>query len=66
MKLQISTKDHGVITSDSNSVSSDNLCLLINDALTNEGYLRFLVNGVMTTVPHGVLNTSIIKIVEES
>ncbi len=64
MKLQISTKDHGVITSDETDKSLHEIHVLIDKALTDNGYLRFYVKGVFTVVPHDVLNTSIIKIIE--
>jgi hypothetical protein len=64
MKLQISTKDHGVITSDELTSTVNGLHNNISKALTGEGYLQFHVNNVITTIPYGVLNTSIIKIIE--
>lgn len=47
MKLQISTKDHGVITSDETDKSLNEICALIDKALTDNGYLRFYVKGVL-------------------
>lgn len=64
MKLRICTNDHGVITSDETDKSLNEICALIDKALTDNGYLRFYVKGVFTVVPYGVLNTSIIKIIE--
>jgi hypothetical protein len=64
MKLQISTKDHGVITSDELASTINGLHTTVSKALTGEGYLQFHVNNVVTTVPYGVLGTSIIKIIE--
>lgn len=64
MKLQISTKDHGVITSDELSQSAANLQQMVINTLTGDGCLHFYVKGVFTVVPYGVFNTSIIKIIE--
>ena len=64
MKLQISTKDHGVITSDDTNKSTTEIYTFVDKALTDSGYLRFYVKGVLTVVPYGVLNTSTIKIVD--
>ncbi len=64
MKVQISTKDHGVITSDETDGNALKVLTLVDKALTGDGYMQFYVKGVVTVIPQGVLNTSIIKIVE--
>jgi predicted transcriptional regulator of viral defense system len=64
MKLQISTKDHGVITSDETDEGTNKIRTIVDKALTDNGYVRFYVKGVYTMIPLGVLNTSIIKIIE--
>lgn len=63
MKLQISTKDNGLITSDVLTCTKQELADKVAKALSGEGYLQFHVENLRTFIPYGVLSTSIIQIV---
>lgn len=64
MKIQIYTNDNRVITSDVLTCTKQDLVDKIAKALTGEGYLQFHVENLLTFIPYGVLNTSIIQIIE--
>ena len=64
MKLQISTKYNGVITSDELNKSSGEINQILGTALDRGTFIRFFVKEIPTVIPFGVLNTSVIQIIE--
>lgn len=64
MKLRICTNDDRLITSDVLNCTKQELADKVARALSGQGYLQFYVEDLLTFIPYGVLNTSIIQIVE--
>lgn len=64
MKLQISTNDDRLITSDELNKSSGEIYQILSAAFDRGTFIRFFVKEIPTIVPFGVLNTSIIQIIE--